>query len=154
VLGTTFTVDGKRLLSGSRDRAMKLINVTNGQLIDDVNKLLEPVMCMSRHPTQDQIAYGGELGTPRIYRMSDNQNRTAANNDVNLIREFERQPGPVCSIAYNSDASLLAVGNVNGEVRLYKTSDGSRAIALKENRGLLPAVTTAKCEFSKCRKGD
>jgi len=57
VLATAFTVDGKRLLSGSRDRAMKLINVGNGQFIDDINKLLENVLCMARHPTQDLVAY-------------------------------------------------------------------------------------------------
>src|SRR5439155_977954 len=79
--------------------------------------------------------YGGDLGVPRIYRISDNQSRTAANNDVNLVREFERQPGPVCSLAYSSDGSLIAVGNVNGEVRIYKTSDGSRIATLKENQG-------------------
>jgi len=140
VLATAFTVDGKRLLSGSRDRAMKLINVGNGQFIDDINKLLENVLCMARHPTQDLVAYGGDLGVPRIYRISDNQGRTAANNDVNLVREFERQPGPVCSLAYSSDGSLIAVGNVNGEVRIYKTSDGSRIATLKENRGAVFAL--------------
>src|SRR5438477_828211 len=126
VLATTFTVDGKRLLSGSRDRAMKLINVANGQFIDDINKLLENVLCMARHPTQDLVAYGGDLGTPRIYRVAENQGRTAANNDVNLIREFERQPGAVCSIAYGPEGNSIAVGNTDGEARVYKTADGSR----------------------------
>src|SRR6185369_6723421 len=50
VLGTTFTVDGKRLVSGSPDRAMKLIEVANGQFVDDVNKLLEGVLCLARNP--------------------------------------------------------------------------------------------------------
>ena len=140
VLGTAFTVDGKRLLSGSRDRAMKLIDVSNGQFIDDINKLLESVLCLARHPTQDLVAYGGDLGTPRVYRISENQGRTAANNDVNLVREFERQPGPVCSIAYSPDGNSLAVGNVNGEVRLYKTSDGSRLATLKDNQGAVFAL--------------
>jgi WD40 repeat protein len=140
VLGTTFTVDGKRVLSGSRDRAMKLINVANGQFIDDVNKLLEGVLCMARHPTQDIIAYGGELGSTRIYKISDNQGRTAANNDVNLQRELERQPDPVCSIAYSPDGNDLATGNIKGEVRVYKTSDGSRIATLKENQGAVFAL--------------
>jgi WD40 repeat protein len=140
VLGTLWTVDGKRLLSGSRDRAMKLINVTNGQFIDDINKLLEGVMCMARHPKEDIVAYGGDLGTPRIYRIAENQGRTAANNDVNQVREFERQPGPVCSIAYNSDGSQVAVGNMNGEVRVYKSADGSRVATLKENQGAVFAL--------------
>ena len=140
VLATTFTVDGKRLLSGSRDRAMKLINVANGQFIDDINKLLESVLCLARHPKEDIAAYGGDLGTPRIYRISDNQGRTAANNDVNLLREFERQPGPVCSIAYSPDGNSIAVGNVDGEVRIYKTSDGSRLATLKANKGAVFAL--------------
>ena len=140
VLGTLWTVDGKRLLSGSRDRAMKLINGSNGQFIDDINKLLEGVMCIARHPKEDLVAYGGDLGTPRIYRISENQGRTAANNDVNLVREFERQPGPVCSIAYSPDGNSIAVGNMDGEVRIYKTSDGSKIATLKENQGAVFAL--------------
>jgi len=140
VLATAFTVDGKRLLSGSRDRAMKLINVANGQFIDDINKLLESVLCLARHPKEDLVAFGGDLGTPRIYKISDNQGRTAANNDVNLLREFERQPGPVCSIAYSPEGNSIAVGNVDGEVRIYKTSDGSRLATLKENKGAVFAL--------------
>ncbi len=50
VLATAFTLDGKRLLSGSRDRAMKLIDASNGQFIDDINKLLESVVCIARQP--------------------------------------------------------------------------------------------------------
>ena len=112
----------------------------NGQFIDDINKLLESVLCLARHPKEDIAAYGGDLGTPRIYRISDNQGRTAANNDVNLLREFERQPGPVCSIAYSPDGNSIAVGNVDGEVRIYKTSDGSRLATLKENKGAVFAL--------------
>jgi len=59
---------------------------------------------------------------------------------VNLVREFERQPGPVCSIAYSPDGNSIAVGNVDGEVRIYKTSDGSRLATLKENKGAVFAL--------------
>ena len=47
VFATTWTLDGKRILSGSRDKAMKLIDASNGQFIDDVNKLLEGVTTLS-----------------------------------------------------------------------------------------------------------
>src|SRR5207248_8813687 len=94
----------------------------------------------ARHPTQDLVAYGGDLGTPRIYRVSENQGRTAANNDVNLIREFERQPGAVCAIAYGPEGNSIAVGNTDGEVRVYKTADGSRLATLKENNGAVFAM--------------
>lgn len=140
VFGTLWTVDGQRLLSGSRDRALKLINPVNGQFIDDVNKLLEPVLCLARHPTEDLVAYGGELGTPRVYRISDNQKRTAANYDVNLVREFERQPDAVRAIAYSPDGRLLAVGGSWDEVRVYRTRDGTRAHTLKGHTGAVFAL--------------
>ena len=140
VFGTAFTKDGKRLLSGSRDKAMKLIDVTNGQLIDDINKLLEPILCMSRDPNADVIAYGGELGTPRIYKMAENQQRTAANNDTNMMKTLERQPGPVCAIAYSPDSKLLAVGSTTGEVRLYNPADGKRGATLSGHNGAVFSI--------------
>lgn len=126
VFGTLWTVDGKRVLTGSRDRAMKLIDAANGQFIDDINKLLEGVLCISRNPKEDFVAYGGDMGSVRIYKIAENQGRTAANNDVNMQREFEWQPGPVHAIAYSPDAATIAVGGMGGEVRIYKTSDGAR----------------------------
>ncbi len=140
VFGTLFTLDGKRFLTGSRDKAMKLISVANGQFIDDINKLLEGALCIARHPTEDLVAYGGDLGVARIYRIAENQGRTAANNDVNLIREFERQPGPIHAIAYSPDGKLIAVGSVGDEVRVYRTDDGKRAATLKGHGGAVFAI--------------
>lgn len=140
VFGTTFTVDGKRILTGSRDRAMKLIDAANGQFIDDINKLLEGVLCIARHPKEDKVLYGGDLGTPRLYKISENQGRTAANNDVNLIKEFERQPGSVHAVAFSADGNTIAVGgNFGGEVRVYK-AEGPRLATLKGHEGAVFAV--------------
>jgi WD40 repeat protein len=140
VFGSTFTIDGKRLLTGSRDRAMKLIDVENGQFIDDINKLLEGILCIARHPKEDTVIYGGEMGTPRIYKISDNQGRTAANNDVNLLRELERQPGPIHAVGYSPDGSQVAVGGMGGEVRVYKSKDGTRLATLKGHEGAVFAL--------------
>jgi len=141
VFGTTFSVDGKRVLTGSRDRAMKLITAANAQFIDDINKLLENVICISRHPKEDIVAYGGEQGGVRTYRMQENQGRTAANNDVNIVREFERQPGAVHAICFTPDATLLAVGGSSDEIRVYKTGDGKRAFTFKGLNGAIFALS-------------
>ena len=122
VFGTTYLVDGKRMLSGSRDKAMKLINVANGQFIDDINKLLDGVLCIARHPKEDQIAYGGESGSVRIYKIAENQGRTAANNDVNLIKEYERLSGP----AYATAVGLLLWAEQHASVGRPAVSNGFR----------------------------
>lgn len=135
VFGTTWLTDGKRILSGSRDRAMKLINVANSQFIDDINKLLEPVLCMARNPKDDTVAYGGDAGGARIYKIAENQGRTAANNDVNLIKELERMPGPVRAIAYNHEGTNVAVAGVGSEIRLHNARDGRKLQTFKGPEG-------------------
>jgi WD40 repeat protein len=140
VFATTWTVDGSRILSGSRDRAMKLIDASNGQFIDDINKLLEGVMCFARHPKEDVVAYGGEMNGTRIYKMAENQGRTAANNDSNLRKEFERMPGPIQAIAYSPDGNAICVGSVGGEARLFEAKDGKRLAALKGHQGAIFAI--------------
>jgi WD40 repeat protein len=140
VLGTTWTGDGKRLLTGSRDRAMKLIDASSGQFIDDINKLIEPVLCIMRHPKEDVVAYGGELGVTRTYKISENQGRTAANNDVNLRKQFERLPGPVHAVAYSPDGKLLAIGGASPEVRLHDSGDAKRVATLKGHEGAIFAL--------------
>ena len=140
VFGTLWTVDGTRLLTGSRDKAMKMIDASNGQFIDDINKLLDPILCIARHPKEDVVAYGGEMGISRTYKISDNQGRTAANNDVNLRKEFERLPGPVHAISYNADGSLLAVGGAGPEVRVFSSADAKRVATLKGHGGAIFAL--------------
>lgn len=140
VFGTVWTLDGKRLVTGSRDRAMKLIDASSSQFIDDINKLIEPILCIARHPKEDVVAYGGELGVARTYRISDNQGRTAANNDVNLRKAFERLPGPVHAIAYSPDGKLLAVGGAGPEVRIHDASEGKRLTTLKGHEGAIFAI--------------
>ena len=140
VFHTTWVADGTRLLSASRDRAMKLIDATNGQFIDDVNKLLEPIHCMVRHPREDWAAYGGAEGGLRIYKAKENQDRTAGNNDVNRVREFERQPGPVQAVAFSGDGTLLAAGNTGSEVRVYETATGKKRATLSGHAGSVFAL--------------
>ncbi len=141
VFGTTFLVDGKRMLSGSRDKAMKLIDVSNGQFIDDINKLLEGVLCIARHPKEDMVVYGGENGISRIYKISENQGRTAANNDVNVIKEYERLGGPVQAIAWSPNGTNIAVGGAAPEVRVFTAGkDGKRVATLKGHEGAIFAI--------------
>ena len=141
VFSTTFLVDGKRMLSGSRDKAMKLIEVSNGQFIDDINKLLEGALCFTRHPKEDLVVYGGDQGVSRIYKISENQGRTAGNNDVNMIKEYERLGGPVQAIAWSPNGTNIAVAGAAQEVRVYTAGkDGKRVATFKGHEGAIFAL--------------
>ncbi|CAA9420066.1 MAG: hypothetical protein AVDCRST_MAG64-2822, partial [uncultured Phycisphaerae bacterium] len=85
VLATAFTLDGKQMVTGGRDKAMKLVDVETGRFVDDINNPVEQVLCLARHPTEERVLYGGDLGTARVYKISDNQGRTAGRFDTNLV---------------------------------------------------------------------
>jgi mono/diheme cytochrome c family protein len=134
VLGTLFTVDGKQLVSASRDKELKLIDLDNARFIDDINNPLEACISLARNPKADQVLYGGDLGGARIYKISDNQGRTSGRIDTNLIRAFEKQPGPVTAVAWSPDATTIAVGSV-GAVQVYLVADGRKLLSLSGHRG-------------------
>jgi WD40 repeat protein len=125
-VGAVFTVDGKRLLTGGRDQAMKLSAIVNAQFIDDVNNPLDPITSMARHPKEDLVVYGGANGSSRIYKIADNQARTAGRNDTNLVKELERQPAGVNAVAWNADGTRIAVAAEN-EAKVFDPKGGKIA---------------------------
>jgi len=133
VLGTTFNTDGTQLVTGGRDKALKLVDLKTGRFVDDINNPLEAVVSLARHPKKNEVAYGGDLGTPRVYKISDNQKRTSGRRDTNLVKAFERQPAAVTAVAFSPDGSLLAAGSV-GEVRVYDMK-GKRVATLSGHEG-------------------
>lgn len=135
VLGTCFATDGKRLVSASRDKAMKIIDLATGRFVDDINNPIEQVLCLARHPTENLVLYGGNLGTPRLYRVSDNQKRTAARRDANLVRAFERHGGAVRAVAFSPDGRLAATGGADALVRVHEVATGKRVATLRGHSG-------------------
>src|SRR4030095_49364 len=92
------------------------------------------------HPSEDVVAYGGDMGVSRTYKISENQGRTAANNDSNFLKEFERMPGPVQAIAYSPDGTAVCVGSVGGEARIFNAKEGKRVATLKGHEGAIFAI--------------
>jgi len=138
VLGTFFTLDGKQLVTAGRDRACKLVDVGSSRFVDDINNPLEPVMCLTRSPKEELLLYGGALGNARMYKVSDNQGRTAGRNDTNLITAFERQPTPVTAVAFSPDGNTVAIG-ATGMVKVF-ARDGRKLLELAGHPGPVYAV--------------
>ena len=139
--GAVFTVDGKRLLTGSRDQAMKLSAVANAQFIDDVNNPLDPIACMARHPKEDLVVYGGANGSSRIYKIADNQARTAGRNDTNLVKELERQQSAVNAIAWNAEGTQIVLGSEK-DAKVFDAK-GGKVATLAGHDGSIFAVAFA-----------
>ncbi|MES2570586.1 MAG: c-type cytochrome domain-containing protein [Verrucomicrobiota bacterium] len=137
VYATVFSHDGKRLVSASRDRAVKLIDISTGHLIDDVNQARDVTLSLARHPREDLVVFGDEKGGIRIHRMEPRGGRLAEgdNKENSFVRECERMPGAVHAIAWSPDGALIAAGTVTGETQLFKAADGRRLAAPKNKQG-------------------
>lgn len=121
---TTWATDNKHLLSTGRDRAIKLIVAANGSFVDDINTHTSPYRTMARHPKADQVLVAGDDGIPRLYQVFRTKPRTMNQEDHNLLRVYEKQPGQVNSLAFSGDGTYFAVGSEAGIVNLYKTDNG------------------------------
>lgn len=130
VLGTLFSTDGKKVVSVGRDRAAKLTNTATGAFLENVNLLRGELAAVARHPQKDIVVIGGEDRVPYIYMMDRPKNMKIA-DDTTLIRQLERQGGPIAALAWSPDGKYIAVGGASPEVTVYDAESGARVSACK-----------------------
>jgi hypothetical protein len=142
VLATAFTHDGQRVVSASRDRALKLIDLATGRLIDDVSIPREPLLSLARHPDKDLVAFGGAEGQIRLNRMEPRGGRLAEgdNKELSFVRELGRLNGSVSALAFNREGNLLAAVSLRGDARVLDAADGKKVSTLKTTAAPLFAV--------------
>ncbi|HEV2471878.1 MAG TPA: c-type cytochrome domain-containing protein [Chthonomonadales bacterium] len=140
VFATTFSMDSKNLISASRDEAIKLTLVSSGSFIDDINTHTSPLDCLVRNPKADQVICGGADGIPRLYKIFRTEARTMNMEDHNLLRAFDRQPGPITALAFSPDGSAIAVGSESSVVSIYSVADGKLIVELKGHKGTIHAL--------------
>ena len=137
VFGAAFTNDGQRLATVSRDKAAKLIDIKTGQLIDDINRSRDPLICLARHPKDNLVATGGTEGKIRLFKMEPRGGRLSEGDDKeqSFVREFEHMASPIHAIAFSPDGTLIACGGESGEVRIFQTENGQRLAQIKGEHG-------------------
>ncbi|MBI4603767.1 MAG: PD40 domain-containing protein, partial [Planctomycetes bacterium] len=131
VLDTAFSKDGSHLVSVSRDRSMKLIQVATQQFIDNITSITPGalkggLMAVDRHAQKDELLVGGADGVPKIYRMHREKKRVIG-DDFNLIRAFAPMQGRIFAVELSPDGSRIVAGGSfegKGEVRAYAVEDG------------------------------
>jgi WD40 repeat protein/mono/diheme cytochrome c family protein len=148
VLETVFSTDASHLVSVSRDRSMKLTEVSTQRFIDNITSITPGalkggLLTVARHPYRDELLIGGSDGVPKIYQMYRNKKRVIG-DDFNFLRGFEPMPGRIFAARYNADGTRVVVGsslNGRGEVRVYRSGPDKPDDRLVELCAL-PGVST------------
>jgi mono/diheme cytochrome c family protein len=133
VLDTVFSVKGDHLVTVSRDRSMKLVNIPTQRFIDNVTSITPGALkgglnAVDRHPAKDELLAGGADGAPKIYKMFRDKARKIG-DDFNLIRAFPAMPGRIFDVAFDKEGNRFVAGsslNGMGEVAVYQVADGKQ----------------------------
>jgi DNA-binding beta-propeller fold protein YncE len=141
VLGTVFSVDGKRLVSVGRDQAAKLTDAGSGAFVENINALRGELAAIARNPTRDLILIGGAERIPYLYMM-DRPTSMKIADDSTLVRKFEMQNGAIFALAFSPDGSRIAVAGASDEVPIYQTETGERTATCKGHGGTYAVVFT------------
>jgi WD40 repeat protein len=139
VLGTTFGIDSKRLVSVGRDRAAKLIDATAGQFLENVNQMHGELAAVARHPKTDVIVIGGEDRIPYIYGMDRPRNMKVGEN-ATLIRQLAAQDGAILALDWSPDGRRVAVAGAGPNVNIYEAETGNLIASCKGHAAGIYAV--------------
>ena len=147
VLDTVFSTDSTYLISVSRDRSMKLVDVATERFIDNITSITPGALkgglhAVDRHPSADQLLIGGSDGVPKVYRMLREKARKIG-DDFNLIRKYDALPGRIFDVAFSRDGTRIVAGSSidgRGYVSVYDTESGKTVTKLKGIDGAIYCV--------------
>ncbi|MFN9371341.1 MAG: c-type cytochrome domain-containing protein [Planctomycetaceae bacterium] len=148
VINTAFSVDGKHMITVSRDRSMKLSIVETGQFVDNITSITPGALkgglqALARHPAKDELLCGGADGEPKLYKMIRTQARQIG-DDFNRIRGYQGMVGRIFAVDFNADGSKFVAGSssgLSGQARIYSTEDGKLLHELPgSTRGIFSVV--------------
>src|SRR5207244_1896038 len=101
----------------------------------DINTHYTALRCLVRNPKATQVLCGGDDGIPRLYKIFRTEVRTMNQEDHNLLRQYDKQPGTITALAFSYDGSLIAVGSETGLVNVYTAAEGKPVAALRGLQG-------------------
>ncbi len=138
VLDVAYTPDGKRLVSGSRDKTTKVSSVEEMALLRSVDESSEMIHAVatdgetgvSGGSAKVLSGYDYKLALAGVEVTGSGNGATPVNKKAQYLRAFEAPADAVMCLATSGDRKLLAVGTRASEIRLYRMADRGRVSAL------------------------
>ncbi|WP_422926328.1 DUF1549 domain-containing protein [Singulisphaera sp. PoT] len=126
VLDTAFSKDGSHVVSVGRDMSAKLTEVATQRFIDNITSITPGalkggILTVARHPSRDEIVFGGSDGIPKLYRIF-RQTVRVIGDDSNQIRSFDAMKGRVTGTAFSADGKRIATASSldgSGDIKVY-----------------------------------
>jgi WD40 repeat protein len=109
-----FTPDGTQVLSGSRDRTLRLWDRATGQLVRTFQGHTDEVVAVAVSPDGTQVLSGSRDRTLRLWDRFTGQ----------LVHTFEGHISPLTSVAFSPDGTQVISGDHRSDLRLWDRATG------------------------------
>jgi len=147
VLDTVFSTAGDHVISVSRDRSMKLVNVPTQRFIDNLTSITPGALKgglegVDRHPKRDELLCGGADGVPKLYKMVREMQRRIG-DDYNLIRAYPAIEGRISDITFDASGDRIALCSSldgRGRWRIDRTDDATTLVDVAVPESALYAI--------------
>jgi WD40 repeat protein len=130
VISVCFSPDGKRLVSASADKTVKVWDAATGQVVHTLTGHTGPVVRVCFSPDGKRLASASVDKTVRIWDTTTGQ----------LVRTLEQHANPVTSVCFSPDGKRLASTSQSegdGAVRVWDSATGEEEFSLKRQGGFL-----------------
>ncbi|MBI3876599.1 MAG: hypothetical protein HY300_11735 [Verrucomicrobia bacterium] len=134
VMAVAYTLDGKQLVSGSRDKTTKISSVESLKLLRSIDQstdiinavAADPLNAISAGNARTLTGFDFKLALSGVEIAGSGNGARPVNNRDQYVRNFEGQAEAVTALAISGDRKFLAVATRAAEVRLYQTDNRQR----------------------------
>ncbi len=136
IRGLAFAPDGKSLVSSSRDGAVRVWNLEQGNAIRVINPNLGAAYCVAISPSGELLAVGGgdwQQGGVKLYDLATGTE----------LAEIKSPKGFVHALAFTPDSQKLVGGSADGAVRIWQLD---RSAATTDTKAESPAEASQDVE--------
>jgi WD40 repeat protein/serine/threonine protein kinase len=130
VLIVAFSPDGKKIVSGSWDKTLKLWDASNGIEILSLKGHKGAVDCVAFSPDGKEIVSGSDDGTLKVWDASSGQETLT----------LEGHKAQVSSVAFSADGKKIVSGSWDGMLKVWDASSGQVIKTLKGHDGWVTSV--------------
>jgi WD40 repeat protein len=134
VFDVAFTPDGKRIVTGGRDKSSKVASVETGKLLRTVDEAADQVtsvassaeFAFSSGKARTLTGFEYKIALQGVEVTGGGNGSRPITRRNQYAKGMEAQPGPVLDMATSFDRKRLAIAGAYGDVRVYDTTTRQR----------------------------